>query len=404
MAKLRSHKIEHYLEVSFDELKVDTKLPVDIHLYFTSNHHILIWRKRDDELTEKLLAKYRARGLKRVWIHCEDQNLWESYLQSAATPPPAVEPALEARPAGVTELPAAVEFIALPPAPPRTTEGSKILDLLLDPEIEERKRIALAARVARNLLADTVRVEEPELRTQAMAHARDAVRDILDNALEKAPIGVRKAIDDVWAISLTDPELVHGTNVASFAVLFALAFGRISPEVLGDIALAALLHDVGLTQIPANVVQTPWTQQLGRESQLYARHVDEGLRLLDEVVGELSPRVRPLIQQHHEKFDGTGYPMQLQGFQVSDVAQLIAMADTLESMTSGQWDGQTRSLMETFTHLEKLEQSRNHPEYFNPEVFSAVTRWIHTAGSDAQKSVATNIVQSSTGDLLKPKT
>lgn len=408
MAKLRSRKIDNYFEVSFDKVSAGTKLLMDIHLYFSSNRHILIWRKRGEQISEKHFIKYRNRGLTRVWIHRDDQALWERYLAATAAPQ-ALKPSTSgdcSHSADLSEMLAQVNkepLPAVPKPPPRTEEGKKILNLLLDAKLEDRHRIARTARAARSLLSETVKVMEPEQRKEAVSHARDAVRDVLDNVLDVATQDVRKAVNEVWELSKVAPDLDHSANVATYAVLFALAFGRISPEVIADIALAALLHDIGLTQIPARVVQVPSTQLQGRDRQLYARHVEEGLRLLDDLAGDLSPRIKPLIEQHHEKFDGSGYPKQLRGFQVDDLAQLIAMADTLESMASGQWDGHARSLMETFDRIEKLERSRSFPEFFNPEVFSAVTRWIRDPNSSTNKVAASEIVRSTTQELIKRK-
>jgi HD-GYP domain-containing protein (c-di-GMP phosphodiesterase class II) len=415
---LRSKKIGDYIEAKLEDLRPGTKIPVDLHLHFSANRHILLWRKRDEKLSDKFIAKYRKRGMKKLWIHRDDEELWRKYLSDGpATEPgvPAEEPA--AAPASGQPEPAELavvrspmdlegEHIVLMEAPvpqTRTQEGREILEILNNAELNDRQRKAMAAKAARELLAETLKPAEPEKREEAMAKARDTVRDILDNVLDNAAAEVRATLTDVWDLTALDPELNHGINVASFAVLFAMAFGRISQDVLGDIALAGLLHDIGLTQIPAHVVQVPWTQQSARERQIYSRHVDEGLRLIDEYAGPLSPRIRPMIQQHHEKFDGTGYPMQLQGFQVNDIAQLVAMADTLESMASGQWDGVASSLIETFNRIEKLERGRSFPEYFNPEVFAAVTRWIRDPGATNHKDKASDIVRTTTRDLMKRK-
>jgi HD-GYP domain-containing protein (c-di-GMP phosphodiesterase class II) len=405
---LRSKQISDYIEADLKELLPGTKLPVDVHLYFTSNRHILVWRKAGEVIGQTLLAKYKKRGMRKLWVHRDDEDKWRAYLAQAAAEVAAGDAAEE--PAGPAtrkaDLDAMIADVDAGTTEPRTEEGREMLEILENPNFNERQRTALAARAARDVLAETVlprNTEDPEARQEAIAHARDTVRDILDSVLADAAAEVRKIIGEMWDLSTIDPELTHAVNVASFAVLFAMAFGRISQEVLADIALAALLHDVGLTQVPAHIARIPWTHQQGRERQIYSRHVDEGLRLIDDLAGELSPRVKPLIQQHHEKFDGSGYPMQLQGFQVNDVAQLVAMADTLESMACGQWDGELRSLQETFDRVEKLEKSRNYPEYFNPEVFAAVTKWIRNPGSVSSKMKASDIVRSTTRELMKRK-
>ena len=341
---LRSKKISDYFEARLEDLRPGVRLPVDLHLYFSSNRHILIWRKHGEAPTEKFIKKYRSRGMKLIWIHRDDRALWLNYLEERTATPeaeitPEHEPAIaEATPAEATptEAPPAE---ALPQFEPRTEEGKEINELLHSEAIPERQRTALVARAARELLAETVLPQDPAVQSVAMGHARDAVRDILEIVMEDATQDLRKTFREIWNLSTIEPGLDHAVNVASFAVLFAMAFGRISQDLLTDIALAGLLHDIGITQIPTQVAQTPWNMQTGRTLQRYSRHVDEGLRLLDEFAPGLSTRARPLIQQHHEKFDGTGYPLQLQGFQVNDIAQLICMADAVASMATGHWDG-----------------------------------------------------------------
>jgi HD-GYP domain-containing protein (c-di-GMP phosphodiesterase class II) len=129
--------------------------------------------------------------------------------------------------------------------------------------------------------------------------------------------------------------------------------------------------------------------------------VDEGLKLLDEFASGLSPRIRPLIQQHHEKYDGSGYPQQLQGSQVNDLAQLIGMADAIESMATGHWDGTERTFMQSFEEFERLEKAGEYSGFFNPEVFAAVLRWIRNPGSLSSKLKASEVVRTSTQDLMK---
>jgi HD-GYP domain-containing protein (c-di-GMP phosphodiesterase class II) len=206
---------------------------------------------------------------------------------------------------------------------------------------------------------------------------------------------------EIWRLSNADPTFEHALNVSTYSVLFALAFGKISMELLADLALAGLLHDIGLSQIPAQYAPIVWSEQTPEQRKEYMKHVDAGLELLDAFAPQTSPRVRTLIGQHHEKFDGKGYPKSLQGFALDDVAQLVAMADLFDSIGSGRWDGEKRTLGETLDTLEKIERARTFPEYFNPEVFSTVIRWTRSEGSKEQTAAALEVVKGQTKGLLK---
>jgi HD-GYP domain-containing protein (c-di-GMP phosphodiesterase class II) len=130
-----------------------------------------------------------------------------------------------------------------------------------------------------------------------------------------------------------------------------------------------------------------------QEVKTYSEHVPGALSLIQHFAPEIPERVKNIIFQHHEKFDGTGYPRRLQGFKMDDVAQLLAIADLLDSIMTGQWDLQERTLMETFTALEGVEKARTFPEYFNPEVFTAVLRWIRTYSSKSNSAEAIGVVE-----------
>ncbi len=190
-------------------------------------------------------------------------------------------------------------------------------------------------------------------------------------------------------------------NVATFAVIFAMAFGRIDTSLIADLALAGLLHDVGVTQVSAKISSKPWKSFTAAELSDYSQHVTASVELIQLYAPSVSERVKTLIGQHHEKFDGSGYPNRLQGFRVDDVAQLVSISDVLDSVASGKWDGTVRSLKSTLEFLEGLEKSRTFPEYFNPDVFGVVATWSRTTKAAQPMQGAMETVKAQTNQLLK---
>jgi HD-GYP domain-containing protein (c-di-GMP phosphodiesterase class II) len=133
----------------------------------------------------------------------------------------------------------------------------------------------------------------------------------------------------------------------------------------------------------------------------YAKHVESTLSIIADYGPKIPPRVSAIIQQHHEKFDGTGYPKKLEGFRIDDISQLLAVADLIDSMCSGRWDGQERTLMESFDTLEGIQKSSTFPEYFNPEILAAVVRWIHSSDSKVSMNDALERVKKQRGEIVK---
>jgi putative two-component system response regulator len=133
----------------------------------------------------------------------------------------------------------------------------------------------------------------------------------------------------------------------------------------------------------------------------YAKHVEATLSILGEYAASIPPRVSQIIYQHHEKFDGTGYPKKLEGFKIDDISQLLAVADLIDSMCCGRWDGTERTLTDSFDTLERIQKSSTFPEHFNPEIFAAVLRWIRSADSKTSMSEAMERVKKQRGEIVE---
>jgi HD-GYP domain-containing protein (c-di-GMP phosphodiesterase class II) len=136
-------------------------------------------------------------------------------------------------------------------------------------------------------------------------------------------------------------------------------------------------------------------------SSPYRNHVNDSLSIIKEFKPETRPRVFTIIQQHHEKFDGTGFPGGMKGFKVDDIAQIVALANMLALFSTGDWDGQPRILREAFDQIESLEKVRTFPEYFNPEVLSTIMKWIKNQMNEAVLSEAGQIVEKQARDLVQ---
>jgi putative nucleotidyltransferase with HDIG domain len=122
----------------------------------------------------------------------------------------------------------------------------------------------------------------------------------------------------------------HCHRVASYAVILAETMG-IRGFALASIRLGALLHDIGKIAVPDEILSKPGP--LGREEMNQVRrHAKLGAEMLSGY-----PRleeVRRLVLQHHERWDGLGYPSQLKGEETALGARILAVADAIEAMLS----------------------------------------------------------------------
>ncbi|MFN8076013.1 MAG: pentapeptide repeat-containing protein [Kineosporiaceae bacterium] len=123
----------------------------------------------------------------------------------------------------------------------------------------------------------------------------------------------------------------HSERVRAYADLIIEEMG-LSPAEAARARWAALLHDVGKLMVPAEILNKRG-RPTPREWQVLARHPDEGMRLVAPVLDWLGEWAAG-IGQHHERWDGRGYPRGLAGEDIHLSARIIAVADTFDVITS----------------------------------------------------------------------
>ena len=122
----------------------------------------------------------------------------------------------------------------------------------------------------------------------------------------------------------------HEKRVAELAAAVGAELG-FEGEHLAGLTLAALVHDIGKIQLPAEILLRP-RKLSDEEFRLVQLHAENGHQILKDV--EFPWPLAEIIRQHHENFDGSGYPRGLAGEQILLEARIIRVADSMEAMLS----------------------------------------------------------------------
>ncbi|SDC07313.1 HD-GYP domain, c-di-GMP phosphodiesterase class II (or its inactivated variant) [Paenibacillus sp. UNCCL117] len=200
--------------------------------------------------------------------------------------------------------------------------------------------------IVRDLLSE-------ETRVRAVTEIRDSFRKIADDQLRRKTSGqvqvgkaFRKLMEMIMSdlsdhrdamIMLTNINAMddylfhHSLNVCVYSTMLGIAHGYSQDELM-TLGLGALLHDVGKTQIPLELLRKK--DRLSDEEFSHIKHhTSFGFQFLKD-----EPNI-PLLAahcafQHHERLDGSGYPRGLKGEEIHDFARWIGLVDSYDAMTT----------------------------------------------------------------------
>lgn len=178
----------------------------------------------------------------------------------------------------------------------------------------------------------------------------------------------------------------HCERLAAVAVRIAELKG-LSPEEIETVRLGAIVHDVGKIGIPDRVLLKPGPLD-EEERAIIETHTLIGDKLLEPL--DLLEAARPAVRHHHERWDGRGYPDGLAAEGIPVAARIVAVADSVEAMTSRSLYRSTLSAVEVVAELRRCSG-----EQWDPEIVELALQLIESGELDLSQG---------TMRLLEPQT
>jgi hypothetical protein len=158
---------------------------------------------------------------------------------------------------------------------------------------------------------------------------REASLEVAEQLLDRPQASLTLA-----DLILVDPGLhAHSVNVLILFLMVARAMGH-PVQLIREHATAALLHDIGRIVLRRASAASGITRTPGEEDM---EHPEAGYTYLWNM-GGIGQSALKMVMNHHERFDGAGYPRQLKGTTLSDWDQLLILANTYDSLT---WNRET---------------------------------------------------------------
>ncbi len=197
---------------------------------------------------------------------------------------------------------------------------------------------------------------------------REKNRILKKNSEEIAELneGLLETLSEV--IDLRDPYVLgHSKQVSKYATEIARLM-KLKEKQIALIRKGGLLHDIGKLGIPEELLAKP-SKLTNGEYEVMKRHAVLGAELVSK-----SPFLRalvPIIRQHHEFFNGNGYPDRLKGNQISIEARIVAIADAIEAMSS---DRPYRKSLRLPRIIDEIKQHSG--TQFDPMIVEAAVRML----------------------------
>lgn len=181
-----------------------------------------------------------------------------------------------------------------------------------------KERTAELTRINRKL---TQQVKERKAAEKRLQHSCQVLQNTMNGVIQAMSVTVEKR----------DPYTAgHQKRATTLAVSIAAEMGLSEDEIKG-IEMASLIHDIGKISIPAGILSKPGRLNTA-EFELIRRHPHVAYEILREI--DFPWPVDKIVLQHHERMDGSGYPLGLTGDEILLGARILAVADVVETVAS----------------------------------------------------------------------
>lgn len=315
-----------FVPIQNADLAGDLELTFDLYLRLPLNQRVVLYRRQGDILEADRLSKFSRAENTNLVIRRADYAKFVSYVSDRL---------------------------------------KKLLDVT--PGTNNRE---VYSKAVRGLLRGTFENQEAAVVKSMMDNLNDVSSVVIDSVLQEINDNGRKTYRNLVNLAATGTDFQkHPVNVASLAVMLGLGSGYSSKRTIADVSMAALLHDLGLAKLPGDLaLQAHRKNAYSPDDRLKIdNHVQHSIAIIVERGIEISALTRTMIEQHHEKYNGGGFPRKLRGLQVSPFAQILHMADEIDQQVFGAQDGK-----EVGHSLKSLFEEWHRDKVFEPRLLQRV--------------------------------
>jgi HD-GYP domain-containing protein (c-di-GMP phosphodiesterase class II) len=213
---------------------------------------------------------------------------------------------------------------------------------------------------------------------QVHAYSGKMIENLLGNPSAENICATKRAVADVVDLILDDMETrqhmmmitqhdyntyTHSVQVGVLSICLARnIFGRSNAHDLHELGAGFFLHDLGKVRIDQGIINKPG-KLTDREMQEMKKHPKLGFMILDETK-QMTEELKIVVLQHHERYDGTGYPQGIRGADLHIYGKICSIADVYDALTT---DRPYRKKIQPFDGLKIMKEQMMH--HFQKDLF-----------------------------------
>jgi len=197
--------------------------------------------------------------------------------------------------------------------------------VLSSTKITETKKTEFLAKTTETVFKE---IDQIGFSHESLEHAKNISQNISKLVENKTDI-----FQVVEILSNISNEIVrHSMAVSIISIILTKELGWKLPSNIEKIALGGLLHDVGLKEIPIEIVNKPRHLLTFEERQIYETHTYRGAEILRSMPS-IPDDIISIAYEHHENAIGQGYPRKLKDFKLNPLGRVVALADAFTELT-----------------------------------------------------------------------
>lgn len=158
----------------------------------------------------------------------------------------------------------------------------------------------------------------------------------------------------------TEGLYTHSINVALFGQILAKWLGCTKEEI-EFVSVAGLLHDIGLLKF-SKEKQTNFKFRDELEKGSYEKHIIYGYNLIKDQ--DVSKDIKQAVLTHHERLDGSGFPLQVDRTNINKISRIIAIADTYDTFTMKEEGVESMSAFSAVKRMEEISYNKFDSQFF----------------------------------------